>query len=200
MPERLKVALVGAEGAGKTSLSKYLGNPAGDKSPGVLFITEMPVDIVDVPLPNRDILQIWGFSGQKQFKYLLDPLIKNMDFKGVAYVFNTGKPETLKELDYYVKKVRGLINKPSEILIGNMPTNKLGDSYAEPIPVDKEMRESIDKFISDKFDPEAHHNKIPLYFELSALSEIRTIENAFSVLYLDIKNKSVENETVKKQQ
>ena len=200
MPKRLKIAIVGPEGAGKTSLSKYLGNPAGDKSNEVLFITEMPVDIVDVPLPNRDILQIWGFSGKKQFKPLLDILIKDKGFEGVAYVFNTGKPETLKELDDYVEKIRGLINNPSEILIGNMPTNKVNDSYTNPNPVDEKMRESIDKFISDKFDPKAHHNKIPLYFELSALSEIRTIENAFLVLYLDIKNKRIENETVKKQQ
>ncbi|KAJ5076550.1 ras-related protein rab-3a [Anaeramoeba ignava] len=113
-----RVALVGASGAGKTSLiNRYVDNifiPRTTTTVGIDYKTK------DVEIEDSTFrLQIWDTAGQEKFRIPLSSSIyKNAE--AFIIVFDLTVEESLESVDYYFSEIDKISYKnPLIILVGN---------------------------------------------------------------------------------
>jgi len=113
-----KICIVGDSGAGKTTiLHQYLNKKFKSKAE-ITIGSNFFVKYLKLPeVKNLITLQVWDLAGQDYFKWVRFSFYKSA--KGIIYVFDLTRKNTLERLENWKEEVEGQIGSCPSLLVGN---------------------------------------------------------------------------------
>ncbi|MHA1105221.1 MAG: Rab family GTPase [Promethearchaeota archaeon] len=113
-----KICIVGDSGVGKTTiLHQYLHSRFKSKAE-ITIGSNFFVKYLRLPqAKNLLTLQCWDLAGQKYFKWVRLAFYKSA--KGIIYVFDLTRKNTLERLENWKEEIEGQIGSGPSILVGN---------------------------------------------------------------------------------
>ncbi len=113
-----KICIVGDSGAGKTTiLHRYLSGRFKSKAE-ITIGSNFFVKYLKLPeIKNLLTLQVWDLAGQEYFKWVRLAFYKSA--KGIIYVFDLTRKDTLERLKNWKEEIEGQIGNCPSVLVGN---------------------------------------------------------------------------------
>ena len=113
-----KICIVGDSGAGKTTiLHRYLSGRFKSKAE-ITIGSNFFVKYIKLPeVKNLLTLQVWDLAGQEYFKWVRLAFYKSA--KGIIYVFDLTRKDTLERLENWKEEIEGQIGSCPSVLVGN---------------------------------------------------------------------------------
>jgi len=113
-----KICIVGDSGAGKTTiLHRYLSGRFKSKAE-ITIGSNFFVKYLKLPeVKNLLTLQVWDLAGQDYFKWVRLAFYKSA--KGIIYVFDLTRKDTLERLENWKEEIEGQIGSCPSVLVGN---------------------------------------------------------------------------------
>ena len=113
-----KICLVGDSGVGKTTiLHQYLHKRFKSKAE-ITIGSNFFVKYLNLPnIKNLLTLQVWDLAGQDYFKWVRLAFYKSA--KGIIYVFDLTRKNTLERLANWKEEIEGQIGSCPSLLVGN---------------------------------------------------------------------------------
>jgi len=113
-----KICIVGDSGAGKTTiLHRYLSGRFKSKAE-ITIGSNFFVKYLKLPeIKNLLTLQVWDLAGQEYFKWVRLAFYKSA--KGIIYVFDLTRKDTLERLKNWKEEIEGQIGICPSVLVGN---------------------------------------------------------------------------------
>jgi len=113
-----KICIVGDSGAGKTTiLHRYLSGRFKSKAE-ITIGSNFFVKYLKLPeVKNLLTLQVWDLAGQDYFKWVRLAFYKSA--KGIIYVFDLTRKDTLERLKNWKEEIEGQIGSCPSVLVGN---------------------------------------------------------------------------------
>ena len=113
-----KICIVGDSGAGKTTiLHRYLSGRFKSKAE-ITIGSNFFVKYIKLPeVKNLLTLQVWDLAGQEYFKWVRLAFYKSA--KGIIYVFDLTRKDTLERLKNWKEEIEGQIGSCPSVLVGN---------------------------------------------------------------------------------
>ncbi len=143
---RFKVAIVGEEGVGKTSLILRFVNDSFKDN----YIPTLGVNFMMKDLPNNTRLIIWDIGGQNIWKAKLPLYLKGSD--GAIIIYDVTRPHTFKEVDAWISRIQEIVRQDLPFIV---VANK-----KDLIKERKVSEEEAKKYLN--------HKKFSFYYESSA--------------------------------